>query len=80
MLKPTDHYDKLREALEVYLLDANYSTLEECVAHALFDVMIWAQNLGIGRNFPDALRLSYNMAIEQHEKVMRVLSNLEVSR
>lgn len=71
MLKPTEHYDKLREALDTYRLDANYSTLEKCVAHVLLDVRIWAISCGIGRNFADALRLSIAMVIEQHEKAIR---------
>jgi len=79
MIKPTEHYDGLREALNVYHLDANYSTVEECVAHVLFDVRVWARSCGIDRNFPDALRLCIDMEIEQHKQAIREMEELEAA-
>lgn len=61
MIKPTEHYEELRQGLEEYKYDINYLTLEDCVAHILLDVRVWAGCHGMK---PDAIAYAYRLAIQ----------------
>jgi len=79
MIKPTKHYQKLQKALNVYRLDDNYSTVEECVAHVLLDVKVWAENCGMigSERLILALRRCNAIIMEQYEQAIRELEEME---
>ena len=69
MIKPTKHYEGLRQGLEGYKHD-DYHTLLECVAHIFLDIRVWAQSHGLDlRGATAAHRLALQLELEQLEQV-----------
>ena len=78
MIKPTEHYEELRQGLEGYKHDMNYLTLEDCVAHILLDVRVWAGRHGMKPSaFVYAYRLVIQMELAQIDQNIKVLDRVE---
>ena len=73
MIKPTEHYEELRQGLQGYKRDEDYLTLKDCVTHVLLDVRVWAHSHGLSSA---SLSHAYHRALEmemcQIEQSMRV--------
>ena len=74
---PTEHYDRLREALNAYRLDSRYSTVEDCVAHVLLDVKVWAESIGMDEGFHVAMQRCYEIVMEQRKWAIKELEEIE---
>lgn len=68
----TEHYDSLREGLESYFRDFEYKTPQDCMAHILYDLMIWERGHVPGKMI-DAFKEAHMMHREYYEREMRLL-------
>lgn len=79
MIRPTEHYEELRQGLEGYKHDEGYLTLKDCVAHILLDVRVWARSHGLCRDaIADAYRLALGMEKAQIRSNLGDMSWLEI--
>lgn len=76
MLKPTEHYDGLREALTPYRKDPEFESPVECWAHILLDLQAY---IGDTKQFYAAVKRSGELAIEQHHRELQALDEIAKS-
>lgn len=62
----TEHYESLRQGLEPYRMDFEYKTPEDCMAHILYDILIWARCCVGQDKFIPALKKAHEMAKAYH--------------
>lgn len=68
----TEHYENLRQGLEPYFRDRNHRTPTDCMAHILYDLIIWDKG-HTGDAIVPAFQEAYGMYREYLEREMKWL-------